>query len=435
MLETKEKGIEMEKIKEAKLRKYNMRLYSIYTTVGFDLLFYYGIKVLYLSQVKHISDANIVFLSTIYALASIFSVIIATVINNRTSNRKTLIIGDTFNVISVFILIIGTDFSQMAIAEILNAMAFAMKNISSGPMLEESIPKTNKKDRIFTFIDEKAYFKYCIISAISTVVAGYLYNVNPYIPMFLCLLFTMFSLLVAVRFAEINKKSKNRDANMIKAIKDLKEGFIYTIKSKRIKALLLSVGFLWGIFSLFIIYQTTLLKNMNVSAQYIGIIAMFLELARGYGGRWANQYNEKYKNRTLTNIAMVVAASFVAAGLGSILNIPFAMQLVIVIIAFCIISLLRGIYMVIYKKYVNNFSNVKILPTIYSMTNLYWNLSRIVITSIGSFVLTIVDIKYGMLIMGLLFIIFALLIYMYMKTRVGLKPEEYSKEDIKYADK
>lgn len=383
----------MEKLKEAKLRKYNMRLYAVYTTVGFDLLFYYGIKVLYLSQVKHISDANIVFLSTIYALASIVSVVIATIVNNRTSNRKTLIVGDTFNVISVLMLIIGTDFSQMAIAEVLNAVAFAMKNISSGPMLEESIPKTDKKDKIFTFIDEKAYFKYCIISAISTVVAGYLYNVNPYIPMFLCLLFTIISLVIAVKFVEINKTRKNRDANMIKAVKDLKEGFIYTIKSKRIRALLLSVGFLWGVFSLFIIFQTTLLKNMNVTAQYIGIIAMFLELARGYGGRWANQYNETYKNRTLTNISMVVAVAFIIAGIGSSLNIPFAMQLVVVIMAFTVISILRGIYMVIYKKYVNNFSNVKILPTIYSMTNLYWNLSRIVITFIGSFVLTIVDIK------------------------------------------
>lgn len=425
----------MEKIKEAKIRKYNMRLYAVYTTVGFDLLFYYGIKVLYLSQVKHISDANIVFLSTIYALASIFSVIIATIVNNRTSNRKTLIVGDTFNVISVLMLIIGTDFSQMAIAEVLNAVAFAMKNISSGPMLEESIPKTDNKDRIFTFIDEKAYFKYCIISAISTVVAGYLYNINPYIPMFLCLIFTIISLIVAVRFVEINKKTKNRNATMIKAVKDLKEGFIYIIKSKRIRALLLSVGFLWGVFSLFITYQTTLLKNMKVTAEYIGIIAMFLELSRGYGGRWANQYNATYKNRTLTNISMVVAGAFIIAGIGSSLNIPFAMQLVVVIMSFTVISILRGIYMVIYKKYVNNFSNVKILPTIYSMTNLFWNFSRIIITFIGSFVLTIVDIKFGMIVMGIVFIVLAFLIYTYMKTRVGLKQEEYSKEDLKYADK
>lgn len=424
----------MEKFKEAKFRKHNMRLYSVYIMVGSDLLFYYGVKVLFLSQVKNISDANIVFLSTIFALASIVSVIIATAINNRTSNRKTLIIGDAFNVMSIFLLIVGNDFTQIAIAEILNAVAFAMKNISSGPILEESIPKTKKKGEIFARIDGKSYFKYCIISAISTVIAGYLYNANPYIPMYLCLLFTIISLVVAINFEELSGKPKNIDANMIKVIKNLKEGFIYTIKSKRIKALLLSIGFLWGIFSLFTTYQTTLLKNMNVPAEYIGIIAMFLEIVRGYGGRWANQYNETYKNKTLTNISEVVAVAFFVAGIGSALKINFAMQLVVVILAFTLISILRGIYMVIYKRYVNNFSNVKILPTIYSMTNLYWNLSRIVITSIGSFVLTIVDIKYGMIVMGIVFLVLAFLIYMYMKTRVGLKPEEYSKEDVKYAD-
>ena len=36
--------------------------------------------------------------------------------------------------------------------------------------------------------------------------------------------------------------------------------------------------------------------------------------------------------------------------------------------------------MVLYKRYVNNFTNAKILPTIYTMTNIFWNLTRVVIT-------------------------------------------------------
>ena len=90
--------------------------------------------------------------------------------------------------------------------------------------------------------------------------------------------------------------------------------------------------------------------------------------------------------------------------------------------------------MVLYKKYDNNFSNVKILPTIYTMTNIYWNLERVIITAIGSFVLTIVDVKYGFIVMGVIFIVTTILISTYMKTRIGLKPEEYSKEDLKYSN-
>ena len=424
----------MKKIEEAHLRKRNMKLYSLYVIFGSDLLFYYGVKILFFSQVKHISDADIVFLSTVFALASLVSLVFANFINNKTSNRKTLIIGDIINAISMIVLIVGNGFVQMEMAEMLNAVAFALKNISTGPMLEESIPKTDKKSEIFSRIDGKAYFKYCIFSAIATVVAGFLYNVNPYVPMILCLICTVISGIISFNFKEISKEQRNKQKDLIKVVKELKEGFIYTIKSKRIRALLLALGFIWGIFILYMTYQTTLLKNMNISAASIGIIAMFLEIIKGYGGRFANQYNKKLKNKSLTILALTVSISFIIAGIGSLLNISFAIQIVIILVAFIIIDTIRGLYMVLYKKYDNNFSNVKILPTIYTMTNIYWNLERVIITAIGSFILTIVDVKYGFIIMGVIFIVTTILISTYMKTRVGLKPEEYSNEDLKYSN-
>ncbi len=39
--------------------------------------------------------------------------------------------------------------------------------------------------------------------------------------------------------------------------------------------------------------------------------------------------------------------------------------------------------------------NMKLYPSIYTMTNIYWNIARVIITAIGSFVLTLVDVKYG----------------------------------------
>ena len=425
----------MKKIEEAHLRKHNMKLYTLYVIFGSDLLFYYGVKILFFSQVKHISDADIVFLSTVFALTSLVSLVFANFINNKTSNRKTLIIGDVINAISMLVLIVGNGFVQMAIAEMLNAVAFALKNISTGPMLEESIPKTDKKSEIFSRIDGKAYFKYCIFSAIATVVAGFLYNVNPYVPMILCLICTVISGIISFNFKEISKEQRNKQKDLIKVVKELKEGFTYTIKSKRIRALLLALGFMWGIFILYMTYQTTLLKNMNISAASIGVIAMFLEIIKGYGGRFANQYNKKLKNKSLTILALTVSISFIIAGMGSLLNIPFVIQIVIILAAFITIDTIRGLYMVLYKKYDNNFSNVKILPTIYTMTNIYWNLERVIITAIGSFVLTIVDVKYGFIVMGVIFIVTTILISTYMKTRVGLKIEEYSKEDLKYFEK
>lgn len=47
----------MEEKKKAKIRKSNMKLYPIYKMVGLDWIFYYGVKVLYLTRSKkHISS-------------------------------------------------------------------------------------------------------------------------------------------------------------------------------------------------------------------------------------------------------------------------------------------------------------------------------------------------------------------------------------------
>ena len=427
----------MEKLKEAKLRKNNMRLYPFYIIFGYDMLFYYGIKVLYFSQVKNISDASIVFLSTIFALTSIIFLIVSTVINNKVGNKKTLIIGDAINIISIGIFILGKGLSQIMIAQILSAVAFSMKNISFAPLLNESIPKSDKKAEIFSRIDGKAYFGFCVFSAIATITAGFLYDINPYIPMYLCLACAVISELIAINFKEIeNKNTKEQKVKKVESyIKELKEGFLYTVKSGRIKALLLSLGFIWGITTLFSTYQMTLFKNLGISAGLIGVISMIQTIIQGYSGKLSDKYNNKYKNKSLTYMSLLLAIVFISIGVISLINIDLEFKLLIIVLISILMYVLNGIYTILYKRYVNNFSNSKILPTLYSMNNIYCNFERVIINSIGSFTLTIVTIDYGFIIMGILFVVFSILIQIYMRTRLGLKPEEYTKEDVKYAEK
>lgn len=52
---------------EAKARKQNMKIYSIYRAISCDLIFYYAIDFLFLTQVKSISPSDIVLSSSFYA--------------------------------------------------------------------------------------------------------------------------------------------------------------------------------------------------------------------------------------------------------------------------------------------------------------------------------------------------------------------------------
>lgn len=52
----------MEEKKLAKIRKSNMKLYPIYKMIGLDWIFYYGVRVLFLSGVKNIEPADLYYL-------------------------------------------------------------------------------------------------------------------------------------------------------------------------------------------------------------------------------------------------------------------------------------------------------------------------------------------------------------------------------------
>lgn len=76
----------------AKIRKSNMKLYTIYQMIGLDFIFYYGIEVLFLSQAKGISDANIVLSSSIYAMSHIILQMPTMVIVNKIGKQKSILL-------------------------------------------------------------------------------------------------------------------------------------------------------------------------------------------------------------------------------------------------------------------------------------------------------------------------------------------------------
>ena len=50
--------------------------------------------------------------------------------------------------------------------------------------------------------------------------------------------------------------------------------------------------------------------------------------------------------------------------------------------------------------------------------------------AIGSYLLTMMTIEYAMVVVGILFTILTFGFSIYMKNRIGLKPEEYSDKDV-----
>lgn len=415
---------------EVKVRKHNLRVYPKYLMLGYDLLFFYGIRVMFLLDVKGITESQILLAATVYALSMIVMQVPATLLASKIGYKNTAIAGNIFNIIWAILMITFDGFAGLALSQFVSAIAFALKYVSEPNLLSTSIPQapTYQRNEIFSRLDKKGFSRYCIFSAISTIISGFLYDINPYIPIFLCLICVIAATAISFNFYDIQEEESKESFKDY--IKDLKKGYKFITKSKRLRALLVMTGAVWGIIVLLDSYQLTLLQDIGATSVQVGFIFAMFELTRGLFSNTALDFNKKFKNRSLTNILLIFAIGFILAGIIAMSQLPFYTKLIIIVVILLIMGAANAIDQILAKKYVNNFASTKILPAIYSSKSICDNIFRTIITLLGSAIVGIYNIDIAMIVMGIFILILTLGLTVYSKDKLGLKPEEYTQKDI-----
>lgn len=333
------------------------------------------------------------------------------------------------------IILFCPNFAWLLVSDVIRAMGFGIKGIAESSFLNASLPESKRKGEIFSKIDGRGYSKFCFIGATTVLISGFLYALNPYIPIILCMTANLFALIIATNFIDIEKMEKVKEKTSTKQemkeiLVDLKESFKFIFKSTRLRTLLIFLGITWGIIDTFATYQETLLKELNIPSYYIGFILAGFQMLVGMFATKSIEFNKKYKNHTLTYICLMLTIGSIILGIITILNIPFEIQLMIITFVFIVRAYGKGIYQVIKKRYMNNFASNKMIPKIYSINGMIANLSRMIIGIIASSILKMTRIQNALLILGALTTVMILVLSIYSKSRLGLKPEEYKKEEI-----
>lgn len=151
-----------------------------------------------------------------------------------------------------------------------------------------------------------------------------------------------------------------------------------------------------------------------------------------FGAKKHNKFNSKFKNKSIIVMALILSSSGVIAGLLGIKAKQFPIFTILIILLFLIGKFVHGIFYTIMDKYLRNFTNKDIDTKIFAVKNLFVNLVSAIMGIIASFLLNKMSTAYCMVIVSSIFTIMYILMEKYMKVRVGLKPEEYSKQERKY---
>ena len=421
--------IEKDKVQ---MRKRNMKLFPIYRMLGWDYIFFYTTNFLFLTQVKGIHPADVVLIDSFYALFGIIMQLPATFIIEYLGRKRSMILANFCNCIYMLVVMFSTNLFNLITAELLSSLAFGIKETVDPALLNESIPPSRYKSKIFAKISQKGMANYYIMNAIATVLAGFFYDINPYIPITLSLIITILVTMISTRFIEPQNEKKKHKVQEFNQLKEIKDSFKFILKSERLKALILFSAISGGVISLMSTYEVSLLEDFDISAKYLCMIFAILGIISGILAKKQEAFHEKYRNKSLCTLFGMIGGTILIAGLCGIIAKQYSVLIIGIIITYMIRYSCQGMYYPLTERYLRNFSNEKIDTKIFTAKNFLKSILSAVIGIMGSFLLDRMNISYCMFIVGFLTILVTILMSQYMKTRVGLKPEEYAKEELQF---
>lgn len=431
-----------------KNRKYNQTLYKFYKMISWDLLFYYAISYLFLVQTKNLSTSQIIFADAFYPLFKLFFQLPLTFLIEKIGKKNSLIFANICVATYILIVMGLTNTFGYIIANFFCAIGFIIKDIAESNLLYDFIENNEKRNSTFSKIDSTGSSLYYFFDAITSISAGFLFVINPYLPMCLCLAFSVLSVILTFKFKKIPKnttaingnieeknQTKSLKENFKISFRDLKEAFRFIAKSKRLRALILFYAFFNSLLSIMTTLRRSLLSDLNVPDEYFGIIFAVFGLISAYSSASSNRIQKGFGNSTLSFLSFFYIISVIFSGLTAILiGLPPFLVYFIVLSMLSLQYAIKGPFYTLIKRYLGSFSTSSMRTKISSANIFIDSITRTIISFIVSYLTSVASSAISILIIGISFAIIMFILLSYMKTRVGLKPEEYPESDIKFTE-
>lgn len=428
----------MENVKNTNNMSYNMKIFPIYKALSWDTLFYYAIEFLFLTSIKGLSAAQVLFVDAFYPLFKFILEIPSNIIVHKLGKRRALILGNLFVVGDILLLILANNIYMIILAWFFSAFGYALKGLTETNLLYDSIPKGDKRGDTFAKIDGRANSIYYYLDAISAISTGFLFVVNGYLPMVLCLIICIISLLLSFNFKDVESTTENnndtKSPSMKEILSDLKQATKFIVKSNRLRSLVIFDGFFCAFLGMYSTLRSSILTDINLPAQYFGLVYAGLQLISGIASANQAKFHNRYRNRTLSIFATRTTLSFIMVGLSTMIGLNFGLTLEIILLMMAIQYAIKGPYYTLIKRYLNNFTTSAMRPQISLVCELLYSILRALLCFVCSALLEITTTSYVYVILGCIFTVFFIFLLDYMKGTVGLKPEEYKEKEIKFEE-
>ena len=182
--------------------KFSNKIYPIFFGLSSDLIFFIAINTLFLTTIKGLTSSEINLITTIGVLVTLVFCLISHKIINKIGNLFSIKLGTFLMLASDSLFTFSDNIILFAIAEILYETSFIFKCVDQ-VVLNNNLVYFNKSNE-FIKIKTKATTIYSIATMIATLIGGFLFNVNPYLPMFICILICLINFVMSHFIYEVD---------------------------------------------------------------------------------------------------------------------------------------------------------------------------------------------------------------------------------------
>lgn len=253
--------------------KKSIKIYPLYYGLSSDLMFWIAINTLFLSTVKNLSAFEINLLTTISTIFSIILYIFSYKIIKKIGNLKSVRLANLLLLLAALLLTFSTKYIFLLLGEIFYECAFIFKSVDS-VILIRNLKTINKEDD-YLKIQTQATTIYSFVTMIIALISGFIFNINPYFPMYICITICIINLILSTQIYEADNKESQK---VIKKKVNISKIIIYTI---------LTYGLLYGIIviaqengKLFIQYKLNETFSIDKTAIYLTFIVFISRIIR-----------------------------------------------------------------------------------------------------------------------------------------------------------
>lgn len=381
-----------------KLRKaqYTVSIIPWFMGLSNDLMFYMAINTLFFAEAKGMSAAEITFLTTVSGTVCILLQPLALAFIHKIGNTRAVRLGTLLLLAGSIFLTFAPSYPFVIAGHILYSFSFLFKTMDN-VVLQSDLDYLGQHDG-YILQKNKAGILYSAVTTVVALLAGPLFKVDAYLPMYCCIGVCVLNVVLAFTFSDVDERPRPKKE------KEKKKGTF----GKLVLFIILAYGIVYALIAisqsnvkLLLQYQLSDFFDVGTTATLFSVILVLSRVARILSNLLFYRIYRRCKNKVAFLIPSACALALITAAVGCFVPL-LPVKFTLITVGFCLILGIRDLY----STYMNNLAMQKTSSEEHQSVISYMQFARKVGDTLLSFIVSLLLLRLEMIwVVGVLFLI------------------------------